>query len=106
MRKQWDRPAASPMKQVVNNAPASAECVETKDHDELHVQTKNSEPHVETNDKSVHVETESKTRNVETNTAEQNSEHVETPTVLHVVMTDSTLPSNMQMHCSACTYCR
>ena len=49
---------------------------------------------METNDKSVHVETESKTRNVETDMAEQNSQHVETPTVLHVVMTDSTLPSN------------
>ena len=67
------QPAASLMKQVVNNAPASAECVETKDHDELHVQTKNSEPHVETNDKSVHLETESKTWNVETDMAEQNS---------------------------------
>ena len=88
------QPTASPMKQVVNNAPASAECVETKDHDKLHVQTKNSEPHVETNDKSVHAETESKTQNVETDMAEQNSQHVETPTVLHVVTTDSTLPSN------------
>ena len=50
---------------------------------------------METNEKSMHVETDSETRNVETNTAEQNSQHVETPTVLHVAMTDSTSPPDM-----------
>ena len=63
------QPTASLMKHVVNNAPASADCVETKNNDELPVQTESSE----TNNNSVHVGTENKTRNVETSTTEQNS---------------------------------
>ena len=83
------QPTASAMKHV-NNAPASAQCVETKNNDELPVQTESSE----TNNNSVRVGTENKTGNVETNTTEQNSRHVETPKVLHVVTTDSTPSPN------------
>ena len=73
------QPTASPMKHVVNKAQASAECVETKNNDELHVQTESSELHVGTKDNSVHVGTEHRTRHVETDISEQNSQHVETP---------------------------
>ena len=84
------QPTASPTNQVVNTAPASAECVETKNNDALPVQTDSSE----VNNNSVHVGTKNKTGHVETNTTEQNSRHVETPSVLHVVTTDSTLTPN------------
>ena len=70
----------------MNTTPVSAECVETKCNDELSVQTESSEM----KNNSVHVGTKNKTGNVETDTTEQSSQHVEIPSVLHVVMTDST----------------
>ena len=69
------QPAALPTNQVVNTAPDSAECVETKNNNELPVQTESNE----INNNSVHVGTKNKTGNVETNTTEQSSRHVETP---------------------------